>query len=493
MADENVMRSFMMKLGFKVDKHQERRFDQSVTGATQNILSLKTGVVALVAAAATGFYKITNDMSGLYYESKRLGAGAKNLRAFGFAASQTGSSAEGAVSSVEKLATAMRESPGVESLVGSLGVQTRDANGELRSRVKIMQDLLGKLDKMPMYMAEAYSKSLGINEKLMLAHRQNPERFKKTQQQFMDSMKGVDYGKLTKQSRALTKQFALLKSSFENAALAASQAIGKGGLVADLKDLNKWFSTHGAEIGQDIGTWVSAFDKLGNAINTANDAMSGWGKAVHDKVVSPVANYFGFDSTAYSDGGHKQKANAPSSAKQRREKLRAGLSKAGLSHKEVVAYLANARAESNYRIDKTGDHGKAFGPWQYHANRLRDFTKIIGKKYRDKSVTAGDWAKYTAWEVRNKNPNASAAIKNAANVSDATKLFMRRIENPANQSPGAIAKRQGYADQINVQVHMTGGDSNAEEQARRGAQRGTQEALNRQTMLATRNGRSKTQ
>ena len=283
MAEENVMRSFVTKLGFKVDDNQERKFDKSVGGATKQVLGLKTALAGLVAASAAGFYKITNDLSGLYFATKRLDASGRNLEAFGFAADQTGSSAEAARGSVEGLAAAIRKSPdreGREHQIQNLGVDTRDADGKMRSTLKIMHELLDVFDTMPQYRAVMWAEELKIQEKLMLGHRNLNEQFEKSQQQYKDRFDETMVKKLTEQSRKITKQFDLMGASFRGFAYTAARSFGEAGVVGVLKKINAWLAENGKNVGDTIKQWsdnIRAFwGDATDAFDAVNKATSGW-------------------------------------------------------------------------------------------------------------------------------------------------------------------------------------------------------------------------
>jgi len=280
MAEENVMRSFVTKLGFKVDDNQERKFDKSVGGATKQVLGLKTALAGLVAASAAGFYKITNDLSGLYFATKRLDASGRNLEAFGFAADQTGSSAEAARGSVEGLAAAIRKSPGREHQIQNLGVDTRDADGKMRSTLKITQELLDVFDTMPRYRAVMWAEELKIQEKLMLGHRNLNEQFEKSQQQYKGRFDETMVKKLTEQSRKITKQFDLMGASFRGFAYTAAQSFGEAGVVGVLKKINAWLAENGKNVGDTIKQWsdnIRAFwGDATDAFDAVNKATSGW-------------------------------------------------------------------------------------------------------------------------------------------------------------------------------------------------------------------------
>lgn len=137
----DVLKEFLVAIGYKVDEPSQKKFTDSIRVATvqaqllSNALELAAkAVVRAVADMAAGF-------EDLYFSSKRTHASVENIKAFGFAAGQLGSTAAAARQSLENLSRHMRESPGWEGILQRQGVHTRDANGAMRDRVKILEDL----------------------------------------------------------------------------------------------------------------------------------------------------------------------------------------------------------------------------------------------------------------------------------------------------------------------------------------------------------------
>ncbi|MGN5479527.1 hypothetical protein ACTMU2_29320 [Cupriavidus basilensis] len=86
----------------------------------------------------------------------------------------------------------MRNNPAGESYIASLGVQTRDANGNLRDTVDLVNDLGRELVKKPQWLSKQYGETLGINERHLLGMRDEAyyREFDKSRKAFKDS--GVD-------------------------------------------------------------------------------------------------------------------------------------------------------------------------------------------------------------------------------------------------------------------------------------------------------------
>lgn len=188
MAQEGVIRNFMVALGFKTDNAGLGQMQSAMEGVDWQAKALKASLLAMATGAIVAVRQTAGELDKLYYSSQRIGASVTNINAYGNAIAQLGGSAEGAIGSLESIAEKMRNSPGYESMIGGLGVATRDANGEMRDRVEMMKDLSGVLSKMPAYQANAYAESLGIDQNTLLAMRDgkfmsNMEKYQKIQKE----------------------------------------------------------------------------------------------------------------------------------------------------------------------------------------------------------------------------------------------------------------------------------------------------------------------
>src|ERR1700678_767899 len=177
MASE-VIKEFLVSLGFQVDETSASRFSAGVSAMT-----VKAAVLGNVVVQATdqvlGFIRGIAQMSDqLFFMSKRVGASVENIQAFSYALSQMGSSGEAAQNSLETLAKFIASSPGAEGWIQSLGVGTRGANGQLRDTVDILTDLGTQFAKMPRYIAIARAEFLGLDYKTLIALAEGVGKFR---------------------------------------------------------------------------------------------------------------------------------------------------------------------------------------------------------------------------------------------------------------------------------------------------------------------------
>ena len=187
MAD-GVIRDFLVSLGFDTDNSGLANMRSAMDGIEWKAKALNGALLALATGAVLAVRQTASELDKLYFSSQRIGASVTNINAYGNAIAQLGGSAEGAVGSLESLAEKIRNSPGYEGQIKSLGVNTRDANGAMRDRVEVMKDLSGVLAKMPSYQANAYANSLGIDQNTLMAMRDgkfmaNMEKYQKIQKE----------------------------------------------------------------------------------------------------------------------------------------------------------------------------------------------------------------------------------------------------------------------------------------------------------------------
>jgi len=176
-GNADVIKEFLVSLGFQVDGQGQKKFIDGVIGATLKVAELGVAVKTASAAVVASVTVIASQMEALYFASQRTGAAVANIQALGFAAAQMGSTADAAKGSLENLARFMRNSPGATGLIQGLGVQTQNANGQLRDTTEILADLGKQFANMPYYRANAYAQALGIDEKTLMALRQGLGQF----------------------------------------------------------------------------------------------------------------------------------------------------------------------------------------------------------------------------------------------------------------------------------------------------------------------------
>lgn len=146
MAD--VIREFLVSLGYKVDPNSEKRFEASVRSATLQADLLGRAIAKSAEKVFEGVQQISKSFEQVYWQAQRAQSTVQGIRAIGYAASQLGSSAENAGASIENFGKQLRWNPGFEGFLKQIGVATRDSKG-LRASTDILVDFANKIKGRP--------------------------------------------------------------------------------------------------------------------------------------------------------------------------------------------------------------------------------------------------------------------------------------------------------------------------------------------------------
>ncbi|WP_233432745.1 mannosyl-glycoprotein endo-beta-N-acetylglucosamidase [Burkholderia vietnamiensis] len=219
-----------------------------------------SGAALTVSAGVAAF---ASKLERLYFVSQRTGASATNLRGFEFAARNMGVSAEAATGTIENLARFLRNNPAGEGYLATLGVQTRNANGELRDTVDIMSDLGKSLANKPTWLASQYGNILGIDENLLLAMRNGD--FEKFLKQYREMSKTTGLDKAADDSHRFMTQLRGLGTTFENLGIRVEGAMLQK-IGPQLERFQRWVDEHGDEIAAKIGDIANTLLKVAEAV-----------------------------------------------------------------------------------------------------------------------------------------------------------------------------------------------------------------------------------
>ncbi|WP_024904460.1 hypothetical protein [Robbsia andropogonis] len=154
--NEDVIREFMVRIGYQTDETSLKKFRASLEGITKVVLTLGAAVAATAGAVIAGVKILSSQMESLYYSSKRTGETVGNIMALRSAASQIGLTADQAQSSLEGFVQSLRMNPGKAGLLAELGVT---GNTPLEQ----YDNFIEKTKSMAPYVAAAYAQLFGID------------------------------------------------------------------------------------------------------------------------------------------------------------------------------------------------------------------------------------------------------------------------------------------------------------------------------------------
>ncbi|EPO6012979.1 hypothetical protein ACUCGY_003157 [Klebsiella pneumoniae] len=232
-----TLKDFLISLGFKVDEAGARKFDAVVAGTTLKAIEMGVKVEAAALSVVAFTAKIASGLDDLYWASQRTGATVEGIKQIGYAVSQVGGSVDGARGSLENLARFMRNNPGAEGFLNRLGVQTRDASGNMRDMATIFTGVGQRLSSMPYYRANQYAQMLGLDENTLMAMRRGIGEY---MGQYNAMKKAIGFN--PDQAAAASNRFMTSLRSLSEAASMARDKIGSNladGLAGSLDRLRR--------------------------------------------------------------------------------------------------------------------------------------------------------------------------------------------------------------------------------------------------------------
>ncbi|MWD19620.1 transglycosylase SLT domain-containing protein [Escherichia coli] len=263
-GNADTIKDFLVSLGFDIDQAGANKFEAVLKGVTANVLKVGA-VVKGSALSIVGFTtQIANGLDKIYWASQRTGASVQGIKALGYAASQTGASAESAMSSLEGLAGFMRSNPGAEGFLNRLGVQTRDASGKMRDTAAIFTGVGQKLNNMPYYRAKQYAQMLGIDENTLMAMRRGMGQLSS---EYALTAKRIGFN-----AESAAKQSNIFMTSMRNLTMTLGQAKDKigsnlaGGLAGSIDNFRRQILDNWPKIEAVITKIIKGIIWAGDAI-----------------------------------------------------------------------------------------------------------------------------------------------------------------------------------------------------------------------------------
>lgn len=259
-----TIKDFLVSLGFDIDEAGASKFDSVLAGTTANAIKMGLAVEGAALAVVAFTAKIASGLDNLYWASQRTGATVQGIQSIGYAVSQVGGSVDAARSSLESLARFVRNNPGAEGFLNRLGVQTRDASGNMRDMAAIFTGVGQKLSSMPYYRANQYAQMLGIDENTLMAMRRSVGGFSG---QYSAMAKAIGFN--ADEAARSSNKFMTSLREFGAMAGMARDKIGSnlaGGLAGSLDTLRRHILDNFPRIEQTLTKAIKGILALGDII-----------------------------------------------------------------------------------------------------------------------------------------------------------------------------------------------------------------------------------
>jgi hypothetical protein len=268
---DNVLREFLVSLGFRVDDASMKKFTTSVESVTKSVKTVGLEVAAAATGIIAGVKIISNQMENLYYASQRTGATVGNIMALRYAASQIGLTADQAQGALENFSRTLRLNPGSNSLLDSLGVTGKDPAEKFDS-------FIAKAKTMQPYVAAAYAQLFGIDADTLLMLEKGQDKRLAAEQQYKQKLAafGIDPDQAAQAGVDFNNSLRSVKDTFADLWIVIESKLAPV-LTPLVNEFEKFTENHAGEVAQGI---ADAVESLANWIQSVN-----W-KKVGDDITS---------------------------------------------------------------------------------------------------------------------------------------------------------------------------------------------------------------
>ncbi|MEB2744306.1 lytic transglycosylase [Citrobacter portucalensis] len=292
-----TIKDFLVSLGFDIDEAGAAKFDSVLAGTTANAIKMGLAVEGAALSVVAYTAKIASGLDNLYWASQRTGATVQGIQSIGYAVSQMGGSVDAARGSLESLSRFVRNNPGAEGFLNRLGIQTRDASGNMRDMAAIFTGVGQKLSSMPYYRANQYAQMLGIDENTLMAMRRSVGGFSG---QYSAMAKAIGFN--ADEAARSSNKFMTSLREFGAMAGMARDKIGSnlaGGLAGSLDTLRRHILDNFPRIEQTLTKAIKGILALGDIIGRlffrliegASDLITWWQSL--DKQTRELISLFG--------------------------------------------------------------------------------------------------------------------------------------------------------------------------------------------------------
>lgn len=479
----DVLKEYLISLGFKVDEGTYRSFNAHITKTGANVAQLGLATTAAAVQIGIAVERTAKMYDELYYASQRTGSSVSTLKAYEFGAKQIGLTSEQARGSVEALAGSIRMNPGLAGLMRGMGI---DPNNSQKAIIELTDRLRKQYGPNGYFIAARQAQMFGIDEGTFQQLWKNLDRLKMEQERGRQNQiaAGIDPDKaavkFNKFSRELNNVYDRLGLIKDRIALdylpAANWVIGATNTIIDKfnnaeKATNGWA---GVILGFASALTIAKVALipllnllgLGGALGAAGriglgalglggllgrTALMGGGALGASALALGAIKYDsnhgnGIRSSLRSmlgiaDPG--ETADTSSLTTKRDAAVKYFMAK-GWTREQAIGIVANLFAESKLNRRSVGDGGRAYGIGQWHPDRQADFARWAGKDIRDS--TYEEQLAFTHYEMtEGKEKRAGDALRRTRSAREAAGVVSSQYERPAAVGE-AMRNRGALAD-----------------------------------------------
>lgn len=282
MAQADVIREFLVSLGFKTDERSLKNFSENIERSTKSVAQMVLSIEAAAVAVGAAVTVFAARFEQLYFASQRTGASVKNIKAMSFAAENLGASANDALGAIEGLAGYMRDVPGGDTWIKSMfGVDSLDEAGQARDKAEMLLEIGQKLAKMPWWEAKARAEPLHISDNMLMALRNGD--FSRFVADWKEANKDVDFEETGRKAHEFEMRLRELQTRIEAIVVPIGESLLKA-FGPDMENAAKWFAKNSDEISNSVKTVGESISTVGGFVAPILKTIADYWKDIYDWV-----------------------------------------------------------------------------------------------------------------------------------------------------------------------------------------------------------------
>lgn len=172
---QNILREYLVALGFRVDQRGSRQINGILTHLDKRTKFVAKGLLGVAAAATVMTHRVAKSMEKMFYASRYADTTVANLQAIEFGFRSIGMQAGQGTQALKGMTAAIRSNPGLIGLLNSLGIPVQG-----RDKAAVMLDLVAALKRMPFHVAERYASLFGIDPETLFNMQAGLDKLKQT-------------------------------------------------------------------------------------------------------------------------------------------------------------------------------------------------------------------------------------------------------------------------------------------------------------------------
>lgn len=291
-----VIKEFLVSLGFGIDESGLNKFTAGITRATVAVTAIGTVAVAAAGAITSFVAGVADKFDQIGDLADRVNTTTEEIMRLGYVATLTGSSVEAANFSLEGLSrTAGEAALGIgrgAKIFQDLGLSAKDSNGKLKDTSVLMADIGAKIKDMGRGEQMAVLSKLGIDSTMINALTTDISGLAAEFDQLYKNA-GIDANKAAEQSGEFNDSMDRLKMTFDS----IKSAVGlkfMGQVKNGIDTLRKFLVEHMPKIINAVSpiinvvlriaeAFIAIVSRVGSAIGSiigflvkVNDATDGW-------------------------------------------------------------------------------------------------------------------------------------------------------------------------------------------------------------------------